>query len=544
VLLTFGLILRVAGLPLRQSWVLGLAWGASPALLSFSIAGYPYATGFLPHALALAIVASPRLRARPLASLALCLLATELSWHVYEAGKTLVVVFVLAALLEREARRATRLAWLAASTLQVILIRSQRGFNVDYVLSGGGRGPLALVAAAGKVLHALVLPVVDLPLLVPLAVLGLWLTRRYRWLLVGGAASQLLTLVLAAAVEASAIIPRRCLTTTFYCLTAVAIAFKEGAPAPGRRPLLRLALVTALLGGNLWQLAHLWIFFGVPPAGRTQPLPFTFSNIDYNVAAGVTDLAGKVRAEISEGRRVLLLCNLSSEYAPDPPGLLERAYLSLGHEPFVRSVLAFGSRNCRYDCLPIRPLEDMEREMAALAAGRVEAVAFYKKELKPRLHVEEAAVALAALGHSFVLRPGPDPAPGFGSLRLAARARATALPLAIENPTEPLPLDLIWMPRPRAVSRSVRTSPRGEEGFRYEWTASATAKEATAVDLLLGFDGHLRLSLDGEPVLDRRCVGFTLWRERWELRAGTHAVGLAYETHDGTGRLLLKLEAP
>jgi len=50
VLVTFWLILRFGELPLRKAWLMALAWGASPALLSFSVAGYPYATGFLPHA--------------------------------------------------------------------------------------------------------------------------------------------------------------------------------------------------------------------------------------------------------------------------------------------------------------------------------------------------------------------------------------------------------------------------------------------------------------------------------------------------------------
>jgi hypothetical protein len=44
VLVTFWLILRVADLPFRDGWFLALAWGASSALVSFSVAGYPYAS--------------------------------------------------------------------------------------------------------------------------------------------------------------------------------------------------------------------------------------------------------------------------------------------------------------------------------------------------------------------------------------------------------------------------------------------------------------------------------------------------------------------
>lgn len=52
-MLTLWLVARVVDLPIRRSWILLLAWGASPAMLSFSVAGYPYITGLLPHALAL-----------------------------------------------------------------------------------------------------------------------------------------------------------------------------------------------------------------------------------------------------------------------------------------------------------------------------------------------------------------------------------------------------------------------------------------------------------------------------------------------------------
>ena len=63
---------------------------------------------------------------------------------------------------------------------------------------------------------------------------------------------------------------------------------------------------------------------------------------------------------IEAGERLLLLYNFSCylENITNPEGLLERLYLSLGHERFVRSVFVFGSLPCRYSCLPIRPLKD------------------------------------------------------------------------------------------------------------------------------------------------------------------------------------------
>lgn len=542
VVLSLWLILRFSGLGARQAWVLGLAWGASSSLLSFSVAGYPYATGFLPHALALVIVTSPWLRARPLVSLVAALAATELSWHVYEAGKTLVVVLVLAALIERSAPLATRAGWLLASAVQVARVLSRRGFNVDYVIAGTDTGPRALAVAAGRVLEALA-GGVDLPLVVPLGLLALVFVRRHRWLLLGGVASQVLTVALAAALDPAAIRPRRLLTTTFYCLTALAVFFAQSSPGAGRRRLLRSALLTALLAGNLWQMADLWLFFRVPPAGRTQPLPYTFSPDDYFVAAGATDMAREVRAQVDRGRRVVLLYNLNSETIADPEALLERVYLNIGQRRFERQVLVFGHRRCRYDCLPVRPLEAAEADVTALAAKPGTAVAFYKKDLEPRRHVEEAKLVLASVTRHFAVRPGPDPAAGFGRLDLLRRT--TVHPAVdVESATEPLPLDLAWLADPRQPGDLVRRSPDGEHAFRYEWSATAVATEDVAMNLLLGCDGRLRVSLDGEAVAARDVLGFTLWRERVVFPHGRHALELEYRTRTGSGRLVFQLEAP
>jgi hypothetical protein len=540
VVLTLFLILRFAGLAAREAWLLGLAWLASSSLLSFAVAGYPYATGFLPHALALVIVASPWLRARPMYSVVAALAATELSWHVYEAGKTLVVVFVLAALIERRAPLATRAGWLAVSAVQVGRVLFHRGFNVDYVITGAGTGPGALAAAAGRVVQALA-GGVDLPLVVPLGLLALFFVRRHRWLLIGGVASQLATVLLAAAVDPTAIRPRRLLTTTFYCLAALAVFFAESLGGGRRR--LRLGLVAALCCGGLWQLLDLRIFFSVPPAGRTQPLPYTSSPDDYFVAAGATDLAREVRSEVGRGRTAVLLYNLNSETIADPEALLERVYVTTGQRAFERRVLAFGHRRCRYDCLPILPLEAVEADVTGLAALPGTPVAFYKKALEPRRHVEESKIVLAALMRHFSILPAPEAARGFGRLELLPRASARPA-VAVEAATEPLPLDLAWLADPREPGGVVRRSPDGERAFGYQWSATVVASEAVEADLLLGCDGRLRVSLDAERVAGRDVSGFTLWRERVRIPRGRHTLALEYEARSGSGWLLLQVEKP
>ena len=79
-------------------------------LLSHSVEGYPWASAFLPHALALWITTSPVLRRRPLVTLLSALLVNELSWHVYELGKTVAVVFLAGTVLLRGVPLSTRAA--------------------------------------------------------------------------------------------------------------------------------------------------------------------------------------------------------------------------------------------------------------------------------------------------------------------------------------------------------------------------------------------------------------------------------------------------
>ena len=72
-LLTFTMALwltaRAAGLGRRNGWIVPLALGASPTLLTLAVCGMPWATAFLPHALALRLVLAERLVRRPLAAL-------------------------------------------------------------------------------------------------------------------------------------------------------------------------------------------------------------------------------------------------------------------------------------------------------------------------------------------------------------------------------------------------------------------------------------------------------------------------------------------
>ena len=105
---------KAAGLPLRQGWIVLLAWGASPPLLSFALAGQAYASGYFPHALALWVTLDRRFERRLLLTLLLSLFACAFSWYLYDTARTVFAVFLGAAVLRWDARWPAR-AWAAMS---------------------------------------------------------------------------------------------------------------------------------------------------------------------------------------------------------------------------------------------------------------------------------------------------------------------------------------------------------------------------------------------------------------------------------------------
>jgi hypothetical protein len=72
------------------------------------------------------------------------------------------------------------------------------------------------------------------------------------------------------------------------------------------------------------------------------------------------------------GERLLFAYNLLAyhENLTKPAGVLERLYVSLGHEAFVEAVSVCGSSACRHTCLPIHPPSELEPFLDGLAAGR------------------------------------------------------------------------------------------------------------------------------------------------------------------------------
>jgi len=381
ILVLISLLVLRSGLDLRgrDSWMLLLAWGASSALLSYSVLGFPYISGILPNALALFAV----LRGRRSASWAFIgsLAAAGLSWHVQELGRTVFAIFFAASVLLPRARPICRLIWFAVGASQFWLERTHPSYNTVHY------GAMTLPPLSAIPLHTfellryLVSFTPDIPLLMIAGIIAAPFLGRERWFWCAVMGFHLGLIWLLASNSGTleginAVWPRRVLVLDFMCVAACVAAVRARArSAP---------VVIALLAvGGAWQLGDTVVWASRPldylNSGSTFPLPYTQTTLDCSVPIMLTEWFKELRAAVDGDRKLLLLYNLSSfdENNRDPACVIDRLYVHLGHERFVRSVYVFGDDRIRWDQLPIRPMSEVDSTLASLTPGEVEAYYLY-----------------------------------------------------------------------------------------------------------------------------------------------------------------------
>jgi hypothetical protein len=164
----------------------------------------------------------------------------------------------------------------------------------------------------------------------------------------------------------------------FYALASIATFFAE--TRGSRRAALRTALVVLLAAGAAWQLVDLVRFVRAPFPQRHRwvyTMPFADSQADYMVETRDVDWLLELRARAQAGETLLLVYDLGAydENYTNPSASLERLYLYLGHDAFVRTVFAFGSTPCRHACVPVRPMAELGPFLDSLEAGTGPALA-------------------------------------------------------------------------------------------------------------------------------------------------------------------------
>ncbi len=378
-LVTLALLLAAAGWPLtsaRGVGVLLLAWGAWPAGLSYGVEGYPWASCLLAYAVALLVVLHPRVRRSVFWTALGAALAYELPWHSYELAKTVGCVFVLAVLFERGVRWPVRALWALAALIQIgdaywlhesaNLVAFRRG-NV-----GAGAGlqnsiPQLLDGAVEVGRQVFVSRTLAIPILTVAGALSLLVVREHRVFLALLWLIQLGLVVVLAASGADLLRSRRYLLVDGISMFAVVCALRTGPRY------VRAVLVALLVAGNIWALADLRLFMRDRNIVRFS-LPAVWSSegvglVNVPTVAWTDELVARVK----KGERLILLHSHEcvSETFTNPEATLERIYLSVGHEQFVKSVVAFQGHECRYVCLAVPPKEVAMAELERLRPGDV-----------------------------------------------------------------------------------------------------------------------------------------------------------------------------
>jgi hypothetical protein len=586
-MLTLWLILKIADIPIKSGWILFLAWGASPALLSFSVAGYPYVTGFLPHALALWLVLNQRVCRNWLLSLVLCLGINELSWNLYELGKTVFVVYFAAAVLQRAAPRSTRVVWAVAAGIQLGSVMTWKRGNVGFFLPSeeiGVREILSNILGLGD--HLFISQTLDIPVLFIIGVASVFFLRSNRLYLFLLFMFQVGLICLLAIKGMDMLRPRRFLMVEFYCVLLVAKMFRESHTFLRFGQIPKRVLIGLLLLGNVWQASNLIQFAKIPIQKQRDPMPYTYSQADYRVQAPAVDWYRELRSRVDAGEKLLLIYNFSApqENSTDPAAVLERLYLYLGHEGFVNSVFAFGSDlnvgprkrppgavQCRYSCLPIRSMAELYMLLDGIGSDSCMAsevfTVFYLldqrgtyrhrfqlgsakifEEIRKRFLISFESPARSrwlrfkierrryrgSSGQGFVIEANK------GTYYQGTNGRIgeeSFLWLGV-------PIDIAWVEKISNAreqdSRFLRRRPWKKKPFSLEFSGTMHVREGGVYSFLLGSDDGALLSLNGEVIIDNSGRHrFQLAQHSLVLERGSYPFEIAYVDYGGQAHLLV-----
>ena len=134
-------------------------------------------------------------------------------------------------------------------------------------------------------------------------------------------------------------------------------------------------------------------------------LPGTFSQVDYGLYHDGINAARWIIEKARQGHSVVLVYNLDScpENTTDRAAIIERIYLSLGHEEFDDHVFVYGENKKRYEALPIRDFDEykMVHSLRQRAFDKPAWLVEYIGEGQSKSFVDERTQVMTAISKSF-----------------------------------------------------------------------------------------------------------------------------------------------
>lgn len=323
-------------------WALKLSWEAvlvgllsSPVLLSFSITGFPYFSCVIPWLLGIALL-------RREYNLLWFIPVTELSFHCYELGRSVMMLPLIAAVtLPMTWGRRIVLSAVSGLMAAQLMVRNQSTATVrlEHIWRNLQAGNYSF----------------------PFDVYNLWIPGiallaggsllfikkdRFFWSLLW--LSQI-TLPVLAALNNEAGLSRR-----YILLDMISVIIFAVAVGKNRKVLL---LATPLVCWTLYSTIN----FKLNP-DIANPLPYMASG-DFWVNKPLIDQAETLAARASIYRGIFTVNYGYDDYqenTTNPQGVPERILLQVGPKLFEKRVMFLGEKRCRYSCLPMYSLEEQE----------------------------------------------------------------------------------------------------------------------------------------------------------------------------------------
>jgi hypothetical protein len=266
---------------------------------------------------------------------------------------------------------ATRIVWLIVAVFGVWQLSSFGQSNIDFFTA----------ARKGNPWHGFDFPRDQLlsgnvifPFLPIAGLMAIFLIRRQRWFWTAVYLGQLIIFAWVCYKGPGEIRPRRFLVFDYVNIVLCLMAWRE---LQGQTLLSRferaigLAIPAVLAVGAFAQTLFLFAYVRVPVRAQRHALPGIFSHIDYFPYYEGIDAIRTMGDLVVSGATLVSDYNLDAypENSTDPQALIERLYLRLGHDVFMRRAYFLGDKAHRYYPLPIRPIDALS-ELTVASPGR------------------------------------------------------------------------------------------------------------------------------------------------------------------------------
>ena len=503
----------------------------------------------------------------------LCII--ELSWHVYELGKLVFVLFLMGAFVLPRTRWPVQSMWIFVGLLGCSLTIITQGANVTDNLNQTTRFFPLVTKGINNIFQTLVhRRILDLPILPIAGLVVLPWIKKDRWFLWGAFLMQWVLLIVLASRGIYEMRPRRFVLIDFYSLVALCAFARDRLFPEDAHKIWRcmgVVILCVLLAGCVWQYTDLWLFTRTPVIEKNRCLPFTESIPDYYINPARIKCMSVIADDVRKGHKVVLIYNYAAypENNADPTCLLERLYLDLGHDQFVRSVFVFGSYVSRYSTVPMFPMSSIRSVLSSRVEPEVlnssdkpVIVYQYLSVNEDDLFRRELQDIMDELTTRFELVSSSSECPNYflkffiTGLRDRVMCRDNIFPdgisatyyhssnfqgpsIAFQPPQRDI--DFIWVDKLTTEMqwRGNYYRKPWDSPFSLRIQARMVLPETGLYAMQLGSDDGSRLFLDGQPRLENLGThAYTIRSVVCQLAGGGHSLAIEYYDVGGNARLL------